>query len=105
MGSEVPGAAPPVQSGPCAPERRAGTNTCQPPEESTYRNGFSRVTGLCATVVYGGLGKPVAGAPVSPTKTMFQFCPVQPPFIAVSWVRNCCCVPELICPDTRESPM
>jgi hypothetical protein len=47
----------------------AGTNTLKLPVSPTYRNGFSRVAGLCFNVVYGGFGKDCGGAPITPEKT------------------------------------
>src|SRR6185436_1707703 len=60
-------------------ERRAGTKTFHSPRVPTYRKGFSRTAGVTSTVVYGGVGKLFAGAPVVPTNTMFQLEPVQRP--------------------------
>jgi hypothetical protein len=57
-----------------------------------------------ATVVYGGFGKLWPGAPCTPTKTMFQFEPVQLP-IWLLRVYHCCCEPELTCPSILVSAM
>src|SRR5689334_1222160 len=71
-GIELPGPAPPAQVMPAVLVRSVGTNTWYAPPESTYRNGFSRTTGACPTTVYGGFGKLCAGAPATPTNTLFQ---------------------------------
>src|SRR3954451_14592806 len=55
-----------------------------------------------ATLVY--VGKDWAGAPWSPTKTMFQLEPDQLP-ICESRVRNCCWEPDWIWPSTFVSAM
>jgi hypothetical protein len=60
------------------------------PPPSRYRYGFSRVTGLCATTVYGGFGKLCAGAPTTPENVMFHTPLPQPP-IWLSRVSHCCC--------------
>jgi hypothetical protein len=48
---DEPGVEPVAHEAPCVFCRSAGTNTWNAPAESTYRKGFSRVTGLWATVV------------------------------------------------------
>ncbi|MEU8272162.1 hypothetical protein AB0B89_34045 [Sphaerisporangium sp. NPDC049002] len=57
---------------------------------SRYRYGFSRLIGVLFSVVYRGSGKPLAGAPSTPEKTMFQTPLVQPPML-LSRVYHCCC--------------
>src|SRR3954454_24921839 len=79
IGIDVPAVVPLVQLAPDAFVRNAGTNTRYLPAPSTYRNGFSRETGVDPSVVYGGLGKLCAGAPWTPENTMFQTEPVQLP--------------------------
>src|SRR6476620_2935310 len=87
---------------PSARERNAGTNTDHASRRSTTRKGFSRITGAAPIVVYGGSGKIVAGAPCVPTKTMFQFAPVQRPSVLLR-VSHCCWLPDLTSPSTFES--
>src|SRR5262245_22069941 len=70
-GIERPAAAPPAQVVPTESRRSAGTNTWYWPAVSRYRNGRSRVTGLVASVVYGGGLNGVelndcGGAPITP---------------------------------------
>lgn len=84
--------------------RTAGTNTLYALTASTYRKGFSRVTGARSTVVYGGLGKVFAGAFCAPTKTMFQLEPVQLDH-SVFRDSHCCCEPDLTCPSIFVSAM
>src|SRR5882724_5235148 len=62
------------------------------------------MVGAEPTVVNGGDGKLCPGTPESPTKTWFQFDPLQLP-IAELRVRNCCCEPDWICPSILESAM
>jgi hypothetical protein len=88
----------------CASCRTSGTKTCQAPLLSTYRNGFSLITGDFGTDVTGGAGKVVAGALAVPTKTMFQLEPTQLPSDELR-VTHCCWVPELIWPVSRQSAM
>lgn len=45
---------------------------------------------MVSSVVYGGFGKPVAGAPWTPEKVMFHTPLVQPP-TELSRVYHCCC--------------
>ena len=62
------------------------------------------MTGLVASVVYGGLGKPLAsGAPETPEKTWFQTPFVQNPTLLFR-TRNCCWEP-LITNGRSESEM
>jgi hypothetical protein len=46
--------------------------------------------GGCGTTVYGGFGKLLAGAPVTPENTMFHTPLTQPP-TCESRVNHCCC--------------
>ncbi|GMA86459.1 hypothetical protein GCM10025868_17090 [Angustibacter aerolatus] len=64
---------------PTASRRVAGTKTRQPPFASTYRYGFSRLTGVLGRVVYVGSGRLCAGAPEVPENTWFQTALLQPP--------------------------
>ena len=64
----------------------------------------AKAAGVEPIVVYGGDGKLLAGAPWSPTKTMFQFEPLQLPICELR-VRNCCWDPDRICPSTLVSEM
>src|SRR6476646_5489467 len=70
-GRATPRGFPAIQVVPPAFERSAGTKTFHSPRASTKRNGFSRIAGAESIVVYGGLGKVLAGAPAVPTNTMF----------------------------------
>src|SRR3984893_7034938 len=81
---------------------RAGTRTLNSPAAFTWRNGFSRTTGVCAIAVYGGLGQAPSGGCTTPTNTMFQFEPVQ---LFQSQLReiHCCWLPESTLPSTNES--
>ena len=94
--------APSAQSVPREPVRAAGTRTRHAPASSTYRNGFSRLSGVVSSVVYGGSGKPVsAGAPTVPAKTWFHTPLVQLPTSELR-VIHCCCEPLTTVP-ARES--
>src|SRR5215475_2047011 len=101
-GTEVPAAAPLAQVVPTASRRSAGTNTWYRPAASRYRNGRSRVTGLVASVVYGGGSNGVGpndcgGAPITPENTWFHTPLDQPPML-LSRTRNCCCEPLMTKP-------
>ncbi len=50
------------------------------------------------------VGKDWPGAPWSPTNTMFQLEPDQEP-IRLFLARNCCWLPDWICPSILESEM
>src|SRR3954470_22691676 len=79
-----------------------GTRTFQAPLPSTYRNGFSRLTGVVARVVYGGFGKALSpGAPCTPEKTWFQT-PFDQLATELLRVSHCCCEP-LVVAGSRES--
>src|SRR5580765_6109864 len=72
------------------------------PAAARYRNGRSRVTGLVASVVYGGGSNGVApndcgGAPTTPENTWFHTPLDQPPML-LSRTRNCCCDPLMTKP-------
>ena len=76
-GIDRPAVPPADQLVPAEFRRAAGTNTRYCPLPSTYRYGFSRLTGVLASVVYGPpqlgcAGKHWAGAPVTPEKTWFH---------------------------------
>src|ERR1051325_11887305 len=63
-----------VHVGPTVSRRSAGTNTRSAPDASTNRNGFSRITGVLGSVVYGGGLNGVSpedggGAPITPATT------------------------------------
>src|SRR5260370_15019034 len=62
------------------------------------------MTGAVPTVVYAGFGKLCAGAPDTPTNTMFQLAPVQLPSCELR-VKNCCCEPDAIWLSTLVSEM
>src|SRR5580692_2260436 len=102
-----PGVSPPCISLPphvipTASWRNSGTRTLNSPAAFTCRNGFSRTTGVFATVVYGGKGHAPSGGCTTPTNTMFQFDPVQ---LFQSQFReiHCCWLPEPTLPSTSES--
>jgi hypothetical protein len=62
------------------------------------RNGFSRLTGVLSSVVYGGFGKESSeGAPSTPAKTAFQT-PLDQPPISLLRVSHCCCEPLMTNP-------
>src|SRR5580658_4663373 len=102
MGIDLPGVSPRCQVMPTLWVRSEGTRTLQLPRASTMRNGFSRTTGVSATLVYGGAGHSPAGGCGTPTKTMFQFEPVQLPHSLLREI-HCCCEPEPTFPSTSES--
>src|SRR6266568_4308131 len=104
IGSEVPAGLWPNQLVACVLVRTAGTNTCQAPWRSTYRNGFSLTTGVCGIEMYGGVGKEVCGALATPTNTKFQFEPTQLPTTELR-VIHCCWVPEWTAPVIWQSAM
>src|SRR5258706_6785186 len=54
--------------------------------------------------VNGGVGKLCVGAPLTPTKTMFQTEPLQLPSSEFR-VKYCCCEPEETLPSTLVSAM
>src|SRR5689334_10554624 len=85
--------------------RRAdGTRTLYFPRESTKRYGFSRLTGVVSSVVYGGDGNPAsAGAPTTPEKTWFQT-PFDQLATSLLRVSHCCCEP-LVVAGSFESAM
>src|SRR5215471_17872725 len=58
--------------------------------------------GVRSTLVYGGLGHSPAGGCGTPTKTMFQFAPVQLPHSLLREI-HCCCGPAPTFPSTIES--
>src|SRR5205809_2347597 len=93
IGCVTPGGSCALHVVPLAFARNAGTNTFHVPRASTNRNGFSRITGAEASVVYGGAGKLCVGALRVPTKTMFQLDPVQLP-ISLLRVSHCCWLPD-----------
>jgi hypothetical protein len=74
------------------------------PPESVYRYGFSSLTGVVPSVVYGGDGKLCAGAPCTPENTMFQTEPFHEPMV-LSRVYHCCCEQGPMFPVTRLSAM
>src|SRR5205085_2115578 len=102
-GSEVPRGVPLPQVTPRALVRCSGRKT-RNSAPLTYRNGFSRETGVVSSVVYGGFGKLCAGAPCTPEKTMFQTPLSQLP-IALSLVYHCCCEYGPTWPSMRLSAM
>src|SRR5271154_5625500 len=97
-----PDVPPPRQVIPTLSLRNCGTRTLYSPAAFTCRNGFSRTTGVCATLVYGGEGHAPSGGCTTPTNTMFQFAPVQ---LFQSQLReiHCCWLPESTFPSTSES--
>ncbi|BFO17193.1 hypothetical protein SHKM778_35810 [Streptomyces sp. KM77-8] len=85
----MPRGVPLPQETPRASVRSAGRKT-RYWSPSRYRKGFSRESGVRSSVVYGGSGKPCAGAPSTPENTMFQTALVQSP-TELSRVYHCCC--------------
>ncbi len=83
--------------------RSDGTNTWYLFDESMYRYGFSRVTGVVDSVVQL-FEKSFAGAPCTPENTMFQFPPCQLPSEEFR-VYHCCWDPLVTVPSTFESAM
>ena len=81
-----------------------GTRTLYSPFASTKRYGFSRLTGVVASVVYGGFGKvESSGAPTTPEKTWFHT-PLDQPATSLFRVSHCCCDP-LTTKGSLESAM
>jgi hypothetical protein len=82
----------------------AGTRTLYRPCSSTNRYGFSRLTGVAASVVYGGFGKVASlGAPTTPEKTWFHT-PLDQLLTVLLRVSHCCCEP-LMTSGMSESAM
>src|SRR5882762_3680133 len=109
IGSECPGVWPFAQVVPEPFVCASGTNTLQLSLASTVKNGFSREVGFEASVVYGGLGKPCAGAFVTPAKTWFQT-PFVQPSMSLLRVSHCCCEPLRIvlllnCESAMKPPL
>src|SRR3954471_4775861 len=90
-----PAGVPAVQEGPRVPVRAAGTRTRYAPPDSN-RYGFSRLTGVVSSVVYGGFGNvESSGAPSTPANTWFQTAFVQ----NATWllrVSHCCWEPLMV---------
>src|SRR6478736_3312131 len=86
----------------------AGTRTAYLPSAPTYRNGFSRETGVFSTVVYGGSGNPASsGAPTTPEKTWFHT-PLLQPSTSLLRVSHCCCEPLIVkgrCESATKPPL
>src|SRR5689334_14787770 len=82
----------------------SGTRTLYLPRASTNRYGFSRLTGVFSTVVYGGSGNAASdGAPTTPENTWFHT-----PFdqLATSLLRvSHCCWEPLVVAGSFESAM
>jgi len=84
--------------------RAAGTRTWYLPRASTNRYGFSRLTGVVSSVVYGGFGNAASsGAPTTPEKTWFHT-PLDQLSTSLLRVSHCCCEP-LVVAGSRESAM
>src|SRR4051794_24482223 len=104
-GSERPAGAAADHDVPCEFTRALGTKTRSSPRRSTYRNGFSRLGGVGASVVEGGDGNDCGGAPTSPANTWFHTPLVQPPSTLLR-TKNCCCEPLVTGPpENAESAM
>src|SRR3954462_9033882 len=105
IGRERPGVEPSAHVVPRESVCALGTKTRRPPRESTYRNGFSRLAGVVASVVYAGVGNDCGGAPFAPAKTWFQTGFVQSS--RSLWrTKNCCCEPlTTVPPEKAESEM
>src|SRR3979409_2050454 len=69
IGIDEPAAGPFAQVTPEECRCNTGPKTLKLPVLSPYRKGFSRVTGLCISVVKGFVGNDCAGAPITPEKT------------------------------------
>src|SRR5436190_3922215 len=74
IGIDEPAAGPAPHAVPAESWRSAGTKTRYRPDESRYRKGLSRVTGLAGSVVQGGgpnraAENDCAGAPTAAEKT------------------------------------
>src|SRR3954468_12822417 len=81
-----------------------GTRTFQRPRSSTNRYGFSRLTGVVSSVVYGGSGKPASdGAPSTPPNTWFHTPLDHPPMMLLRVIH--CCWEPLTTNGSRESAM
>src|ERR1039457_5966777 len=102
MGIVSPAVSPPRHVIPTLSLYNSGTRTLNSPAAFTCRNGFSRTTGVCTTIVYGGEGHAPCGGCTTPTKTMFQFAPVQ---LFQSQLRetHCCSLPGSTSPSTSKS--
>src|SRR5687768_9898031 len=88
-----PGVMPAPQETPRVLVRASGTRTWYRPRESRYRYGFSRLTGVVSSVVYGGDGKPASsGAPTVPANTWFHT-PLDQLPSSLLRVSHCCCDP------------
>src|SRR2546421_5082588 len=80
IGTVRPGVRPFAQETPRVLVAAAGTRTLYLPCGSRKRYGFSRLTGVAPSVVYGGFGKAASsGAPATPEKTWFHTPLDQPP--------------------------
>ncbi len=102
-GIAAPGVdAPARQLGPDAFVRSAGTKTAYLPASSMVSQGFSRERGVVASVVTGGVGNVVGGAPTTPESTTFQPPLCQPP-TALSRAYHCCWPPVATSPSMRLS--
>src|SRR5258708_18801444 len=104
MGIVCPAVSPPRHVIPKLSLCSGGTRTLNSPAAFTCRNGFSRTTGVCATLVYGGEGHAPSGGCTTPTNTMFQFAPVQ---LFQSQLRqiHCCWLPYSTFSSTNESDL
>ncbi len=73
------------------------------PCASTYRYGFSREAGVCASVVYTPPApKFWAGAPFTPANTWFHT-PFDQSVRALSRTRNCCWLPLMTLPRLESA--
>ncbi|MFD1147709.1 hypothetical protein [Saccharothrix hoggarensis] len=99
-----PGVMPSAHDTPRVSRRADGTRTLYSPEPSTNRNGFSRLSGVVSSVVYGGVGNDASsGAPSTPENTWFHT-PFDQLVTSLSRVSHCCCEP-LTTDGMRESAM
>ncbi len=104
IGMVRPGVIRSPQVMPRVSRRTAGTRTWYLPLASTNRYGFSRLSGVVSSVVYGGSGNPASsGAPTTPANTWFHTALDQ---LSTSLLRvsHCCCEPFVVA-GSRESAM
>ena len=93
---------PSAQLVPTEPVRSAGANTLHLPAASIVKNGRSRLTGVEASVVYGGFGYPCAGAPSTPANTWFHTAFDHDP-MSLLRTKYCCCDPFVTDPVTESA--
>jgi len=99
---------PQLKSGPTRCSPRRGTWSWYLPSSPTLMKGFSAMRGVSRTVTVAARlpWRPqlLGGAPIVPTKTMFQTPPVEPDASSAFRVKYCCWLPAFILPPTRTLP-